>query len=182
LENAVSQVVKVTKIGKSGKGKPIAYFDNRHGQTDGFLVSDKCAIPPEGATIDANTASWQYRDITYWGLNSWKLVEASPQSRNFAPPPDRGNGQSAPVAAPMQPQRGWGVAPMNLCAFVSNIVANAIHAGLIKEPVDIHRWTKSAYGAAESLRNGFAHQEADRPDPSEDHGREDEFDDEHLPF
>ena len=171
-------IVRVTKIGKSRSGKPIAYFDNRHGQTDGYLLGAKCPTPQEGMTIEADTKSWVYQGKTYWGLESWKLVEASPQSRNYLPHPDRGNGQSPPTEAPV----GWDIQSGDLSRFVSNVVGSAIAAALIKEPVDLHRWVKSAYEAAESLRNGYQN---DAPDPSERHDRDDGdpgFDGRGVPF
>ena len=156
--------------------KPIAYFDNRHGNTDGYLLGAKCPTPPEGATIEADTKSWEYQGKTYWGLESWKLVESSPQARNFAPPQGSVNGQCAPQSPPA---RGWDIQSGDLSRYASNIVASAITTGLIKDPEDILGWAAVAYVSGQRLRDGSYPAVTDfgaRPDPSEDQGR-DEFND-----
>jgi len=168
--------VKVTKIGKARSGKPIAYFDNKHGQTDGYLVGDKCQVPAEGMTIDAETKSWDYRGVTYWGLNDWKQVKSPASAVGAAA---RSNGAS---------HQGWDIQSGDLSRFVSNLVGSAIAAGMIKEPIDIHRWTKSAYGAAQSLLAGFPEGRPESPDPSTHAGDPDPeawrdgFTDDKIPF
>lgn len=171
----MAQVVKVTHIDQSQNGKDRVYFDGKNGWQDAYYVSQGLRMPAIGDVIEVQTSSKSFgRDKPpTWFLNDWKPARAS--NGGAYPSPSQG---AAPAANPpiSAPTKGWEVAPMNLCAFVSNVVANAIQAGLIKEPVDIHRWTKSAYGAAESLRHGFDLQETDRPDPAERQDRDDDFD------
>lgn len=175
----MANVVKVTKIGKARSGKPIVYFDHKHGQTDGFLVSQTCKVPAEGMTIEADTKSWDYRGETYWGLNDWKQVrDQSPQAFNS------NNGQTPLVDAPAKALAGWDIQSGDLSRYASNIVASAITAGLIKQPSDIAVWSKAAYRAGEALKAG----DMQGPDPSThsgDPGREDGdpgFDGRDTPF
>jgi hypothetical protein len=176
-------VVKVTKIGRAKSGKYIAYFDNRHGQTDCYLVSDKIAVPPEGVTIEADTNSWDFRGTTFWGLNSWKEVkgQAAPQqspassgnaNQNAAQQPLPQNGSSGNGALnrltdgiaknPSLPfinvpakLAGWDIQSGDLSRYASNIVASAITAGLIKEPAQVVSWAAAAYTSGNSLREGL---------------------------
>jgi hypothetical protein len=178
----MSQTVKVTKIGKSGKGKPIVYFDNRHGQTDGYLVNSKCYTPQEGMTIEADTASSSFEGKTFWWLNGWKEVKSATAS---GPSQDTGNGRSAPESPQAQPQKGWDIQSGDLSRYASNIVASAITAGLIKSPTDIYAWANAAYKSAEGLRRGDMWQEPQTgPDPSTHAGDPDDpgFEDSQIPF
>lgn len=160
--------VTVTKIGKARSGKPIAYFDQKHGQTDGFLVSDKCNVPIEGMVIDADTASSNFKGSTFWWLNGYKVLQASPQSQGFTPPQGTGNGQSAPVAPPA---KGWSIENGDLSRFVSNLVGQAISGGLIKTPAQVMEWTLAGYDAGNALRTG-TFKFVPRPDPNEDQDRD----------
>lgn len=168
--------VRVTKIGKSSKGRPIAYFDGRHGQTDGFLVGNKCTAPQEGMLIEPDTSSSENQGKTYWWLNDWKPIKDSPAQAVGAA------GRSAVVDAPKEALKGWDVLPGDLSRFVSNVIGSAITAGLIKEPSDIRVWSRSAYRAAQSMREGFTEEEG--PDPSTHAGEpdRDDFDDRSIPF
>lgn len=171
--------VRVTRIGRSQKGKPIVYFDNKHGQTDGYLVSEKCQVPPDQSTIEAKTSSWDYQGKTFWGLNDWSFTkgQAIPVS-----PPER----STPTQAP---SGGWDIQSGDLSRYASNIVASAITAGLIKSPTEINLWARAAYLTGQNLRQGYVDvYQPSGPDPSthaDDPGREEGdpgFDDSVVPF
>jgi hypothetical protein len=89
---------------------------------------------------------------------------------------------------------GWPDVPTgDLSRFVSNIVGQAITAGLIKAPTDIAPWVAAAYRGAEDMRSGkvkdfdspipkFVSDPDDPgPDPTEDHSAPEDFPDD-VPF
>lgn len=175
-------IYKVTKVGKANSGKPIVYVDGKEGRTDGFLVPDKCTVPAQGMTIDAATKSWDYRGVTYWGLDGWTEIKLGGGGLSRESPTA---GAALPaVDAPAKALAGWDIASGDLSRYASNIVASAITAGLIKEPSDIAVWSKAAYRAGEALKAG----DMQGPDPSThagDPGREDGdpgFDGRDVPF
>lgn len=168
--------VRVTKIGRSQKGKPIVYFDNKHGQTDGYLVSDKCQVPPDQSTIEAKTSSWDYQGKAFWGLNDWKFGNIDDISRN----------PSKPFVA--MGAKTWDVGASDLCKFVSNVVGQAIAAKTLTEPSQVMAWARAAHSAANALVDGSIQVRYEGPDPSthaDDPGREEGdpgFDDSVVPF
>ena len=133
----------VTKVGQTRSGKPCVYFDGKSDYSDAYYLGSKTEMPPEGAVIEAVTASSDFKGKTYWYLNSWKLANGAMQPK--AAPQTQG---SLPVAV------GWRIDPSDLCRFASNVVGQAITAGLIKTPNDLAPWIHAAYKAGESLKSG----------------------------
>jgi hypothetical protein len=178
----MANVVKVTFADQSKNGKRRVYFDGKNGWKDAFYVGNDCAAPPVGATIDVEVSSKDFtgRGNLTWFLNGWKIV---PPANGVAPQ------QEAPK--PIIPtHEGWEIPGMNAAQLVSNVLATAITAGLIKYPGDLGAWSNAAQGALHRLRDGkFEAQDVvngsyTEQDPSEPQGfPEDEFDgDDKIPF
>ncbi len=154
----------VTKIGVTKSGKPVVYFDNKHGYQD-MIFLGKTMAPPVGAVIDTEMVSQSRDDKTFWFLNKWgmapntmqqsiasqiegaQMVSRAPESRPL--PMNNGTapiGASPPMSAPSapynEPERLW----------MSNIVAAAINAGCVKSPVDLITWTNGALTALRLVR------------------------------
>lgn len=169
-------LMTVTKISKARSGKPLVYFDNRHGVNDAYIVADGCTVPQERLIIDADTKSWEYRGNTYWGLNDWKPVRGTPAT------PVAGNGQTKPVESPAQTLKGWDVLPGDLSRFVSNVIGSAIEAKLILKPGDINAWTVAAYRSAQRMTDGsYASEWPEGPDPATHSGNPDPDEDD-IPY
>ena len=146
----MANIQTVTKIDTSKSGKPRVYFGGRHNWQDAHYLGNKCSLPQQGATIDAEVSSKDFNSdgkIT-WFLNSWKLASIAPQPLPAQPAAP----QQTPV--PYKAPAGWDIPTGDLSRFVSNVVGSAIAAGLIKTPNDIAPWSASAYRAGNDLRSG----------------------------
>jgi hypothetical protein len=138
----IMSTVTVTKVGQTRSGKPCVYFDGKLDYIDAYYLGSKTEMPPEGAVIEAVTASSDFKGKTYWYLNSWKLANGALQPK-------------APVQGQQTTQTaGWRIDPSDLCRFASNVVGQALLAGLIKTPNDVAPWVHAAYKAGESLKSG----------------------------
>jgi len=184
--------VIVTKIDTSKNGKPRVYFENKHNWQDSYYIGNKCnGIPTVGQQIEADTSQVTFPNAKgpTWFLNSWKPVQAQQVAQQMT------QGQQIQTPAingtyTPKPVMGWPDVPTgDLSRFVSNIVGQAITAGLIKAPTDIAPWVAAAYRGAEDMRSGkvkdfdapipqFVHPDDPGPDPAEDHG----YDDDSVPF
>ena len=154
--------VTVTKIDVSTKGKPRVYFDNKHNWQDAVYIGQDCGPPPPvGWIIDADTSSKRFQNAKSdtWFLNRWTAAQ-----QQVAP--------AKQELAPAQQQLGWDIPTGDLSRFASNIVGQAITAGLIKKPGDVAGWTAAAYRAAECLRSGKV-QDFDDELPDWGHGAPD---------
>jgi hypothetical protein len=87
-----------------------------------------------GMTIDAETEASEYNGKTNTWIKKYKAVNGS-----AAPHP------AQPPAAQSTNTDRW------YMPFVSNTVAHAINAGIIKEPTDIKIWAAAAKQAAQEL-------------------------------
>jgi hypothetical protein len=169
-------IVKVTHSDTSKNGKARVYFDGKNNWQDAIYVGQGCLCPPVGSMIEPQTSSRDFNGKTVWFLNGYR------EATKWAGTPLAAPSQLPVIDAPVKAREGWDVLPGDLSRLVSNVVGSAIAAGLIKQPIDIHRWAKSAYGAGQSLVMGFPDE---GPDPNEDQDRdpdEDRFTDEKLPF
>lgn len=72
------------------------------------------------------------------GLNNWALLNAQQNESQAA----NVNGHAVPIRALDDADR----------PFISNIVAHAIAAGLIKEPEQLEKWATAAQGAMRALK------------------------------
>jgi hypothetical protein len=173
-------VVTVTHADQSKAGKSRIYVGGKNNWQDAIYVGQRCAsVPNVGSTIDANMSSKTFADgRQVWFLNSWVPVNgAQPSGQPPVSTPSQGNtlGQVAPAGmqtapyppgAPTPPfhqggqnlqvkaPAGWDIPTGDLSRFASNIVGQAITAGLIKTPEQVAAWTWAAYKAAEALRSG----------------------------
>jgi hypothetical protein len=165
-------IVTVTHTDKSKQGKDRVYFGGNNHWQDAYYVGT-CPVPQVGATIEADTSSKQFNGAAFptFFLNSWTLK--TPQE---APKPI------------IPTHEGWEIPGMNAAQLVSNVLATAITAGLIKYPSDIGAWSNAAQGALHRLRDGkFEAQDVvhgsyteQGPDPTVDQGHPDFEDD--IPF
>lgn len=114
---------------RSKKGAPQVKIDGKY-----YFVG-KCNIdgltPGDRIEFESNTFGDRG---TLLGLNTWKLAGA----------PQRSNGAAPAAAASAAPS----VVDGDQLRYASNVVANAIQAGLIKEPREITKWY---WGAMDSL-------------------------------
>lgn len=115
----------VQEFARSKKGAPQVKIDGKY-----YFVG-KCNIDglSVGDRIEFESNVFGDRGTLY-GLQTWKLT---------GPPVPKGNGQ-APASAGVDGDQ---------LRYASNVVANAIQAGLIKEPRDITRWY---WGAMDSMK------------------------------
>ena len=118
----------VQAIGQSQSGKPQVTIDGQKystGKTDitNLQVGDK---------IEFESNSSVYNGRTVWFLNSFKLLEAAlkypPKSNGTLTPPSSGITEGERAA-------------------ISNWVAHAIQAGLIKDRADLGMWAVAAKNA-----------------------------------
>ena len=123
----------VTKLGKSQKGRVLVFFDGKHASTDCYLLGNKCAEPPLNASIEVNTTNEPFNGRDCWWLNSWSLSANQPN-----PPPM----SQYMVPAGNPPKESI---PEPTLRFISNVVATAITAGLIKTPGEMGPWAYKAY-------------------------------------
>lgn len=137
-------IVTVTNIDQSKSGKTRVFFDGRNDWQAAVYLGQKCnGCPPKGARIEADTSSKTFEDgKTVWFLNRWKAIPASQQPI------------LAPQMANQKPPAGWDIQSGDLSRFASNVVGQAITAGLITTPSQVAPWTAAAYRAAEDLRSG----------------------------
>jgi hypothetical protein len=149
--------VTVTKADVSTKGKPRVYFDNKHNWQDSVYIGNECGpAPAVGMVIDADTSSKRFPDAKsdIWFLNRWTQVALAANGaaqQQATPQPIIAPQMAAPT---QKPHAGWDIPSGDLSRFASNIVGQAITAGLIKKPGDVAGWTAAAYRAAECLRSG----------------------------
>ena len=189
----MANIQTVTKIDSSKNGKPRVYFGGRHNWQDAHYLGNKCALPQQGATVDADVSSKDFNSdgkIT-WFLNSWKAASngapqqiPGPTAQNIAAPQQM---QTVPYKAPA----GWDIPTGDLSRFVSNVVGSAIAAGLIKTPNDIASWSAAAYRAGNDLRSGkvkdfddvlASMKELEEADPLESQTYGDQDDPDGVPF
>lgn len=128
----------VQAIGKSRSGKPTVTVDGQvysASQVDlsGMQVGDK---------IEMDTASSVYNGATVWFLNGYKLVQGA---QKYPPSQATPSGISTPIA----PQAAPGISEGERLT-VSNWVAAAIAAGLVKDHADLGIW---AHTALEAIRS-----------------------------
>jgi hypothetical protein len=113
--------------------------------------------------MDSKTGkSWRVKSGDKWYGASKDLLSASDKGKvfevkisasDFGPWIDSAKApETAPIAAKtgLQASNGSGVAPWYM-PFISNCVAHAISAGLVKEPTDVKVWVLAAKQAAESM-------------------------------
>ena len=87
--------------------------------------------------------SYDYRGVTYWSLDSYKVLAHPPPSPQGVAP------IAAPTAqGPSQNAQG-GITDVER-PFISNCVAHAIASGCIKEPEQIEKWVCAAKNALRS--------------------------------
>jgi hypothetical protein len=96
--------------------------------------------------------------MTYF-LNAWKPAPAAngaaqQLAANSAAQQPAISPAASPAATIAKPPAGWDIPTGDLSRFASNIVGQAITAGLIKKPGDVAGWTAAAYRSAECLRSG----------------------------
>ena len=176
----------VSKIDKTKTGKDRVYLNGATSWKDAYYVGNRCnGVPPVGATIEIDSSSKRFDGASQdtWFINSWRLAVPAPQHKTVI------TGPASPTLERVIPtHEGWTIDAGDLTRFASNLIANAITAGIIKEPAQILPWAKSAYEAGEALRKGkfeavdvvngsYTEQ---GPDPTEDQGHPDFEDD--IPF
>lgn len=112
----------VQEFTRSKKGAPQVKIDGK------YYYVGKCNIDgmQVGDRLDFESNVFGDRGTLY-GLQTWKLMQSVPKT----------NGAAAPTAIDGDQLR-----------YASNVVANAIQAGLIKEPKDITKWY---WGAMDSM-------------------------------
>jgi hypothetical protein len=118
----------VTNRGVSPKGKPTVHIDGKLyycGKTDMGSVSI-------GDRIEFEASAFGERG-NLWGINRWKLLQGASKYPNA-------NQQITRIDAPA-PSNGLSEGER---AAVSNWVAHAIAAGLIKDPADLGRWANAS--------------------------------------
>jgi hypothetical protein len=188
-------IVTVTHADKSKQGKDRVYFGGKNHWKDAYYVGANCPVPQVGATIEADTSSKQFNGApspTYF-LNGWKIrTNGSPQQESpkiQIPPHEGGWAKTVVTGQPIIPTHdGWEIPGMNAAQLVSNVLATAITAGLIKYPGDLGAWSNAAQRALQRLRDGkFEAQDLvngsyteQGPDPTGDQGHPDFEDD--IPF
>lgn len=156
----------VSKIDKTKTGKDRVYLNGATSWQDAYYVGNRCnGVPPVGATIEIDSSSKRFDGASQdtWFINSWRLaIPAAPQKTVVM-------GQVIPT------HEGWTIDAGDLTRFASNLIANAITAGIIKEPAQILPWAKCAYEAGEALKKG-KFEAVDvvngsyAPDPTKQHG------------
>ncbi len=147
----------VTKHGTTKSGKPVVYFDNRHGFQDMVFLGDTEA-PPVGAVVDTDIASSTRDGKTFHFLNGWGLAPNSPPQDHWKPP------TTTPAnAAPSGPEPVKGYTEPERM-FISNICAAAISAGKIEDPVDLPAWVNAALYAIRNATGALP--TADWPTPT----------------
>jgi hypothetical protein len=154
-------VVRVTNMDTTKTGKRRIYFDGKNNWADAVYIGQRCVgIPAVGDVIEAETTSktWPDGKVT-WFLNSFKTAPAANGAAQ-QPAQTAAALQAAATYDPKQPfavakqAAGWDIPTGDLSRFASNIVGQAITAGLIKEPRQVAQWIQAAYMAAEALRSG----------------------------
>lgn len=127
----------VQALGKSRTGKPTVTIN---GQIYSASKVDLGTLTV-GDRISFDSASSVYNGATVWFLNAWKLLEGAPKYPGAAPLLTTG---SAPIASQTAPQ-GLSVSiTEGERAAISNWVAHAISAGIIKTPQEISSWVQAA--------------------------------------
>ena len=129
----------VTKLGKSQKGRVLVFFDGKHASTDCYLLGNKCEEPPLNASIEVNTTNEPFNGRDCWWLNSWSL------SANQMHTGVSNNLPSVTLPVPTAFSFPKESIPEPTLRFISNVVATAITAGLIKNPADMGPWAYKAY-------------------------------------
>lgn len=119
--------IRIDSVKKSPSGKSLLI---KSGETTYFAKVDSGLI--SGMTIEAETKESEYQGKTNIWIERWKEVASAPQSSGAT-------GQASDV--------------MRFMPFVSNTVAHAIGAGLIKEPADVTMWAHAAMTAANELED-----------------------------
>ena len=148
-------IVTVSKVGQTRTGKPCVWFNGEDGYDKAVYLGKKTESPPVGAVIDADTVSSDFQGKTYWYLNGWTPSKGQPTTpaTPVADPAQSPPG-TAHIVTYTRPNGGWDIQSGDLSRFVSNVVGQAILAGLIKKPDDIHPWVYMAYKAGEGMRTG----------------------------
>lgn len=109
------------------------------------------------------------------------VLSNAPGPNSMAPPPQpsapsaRAQGYSPPASYSGGGQQPASPAAMAYMPFVSNTVAHAIQAGVIKSPEEIYAWAQKAFDTAKNLVEGRQRVTAELPAHSDD------FDDD-IPF
>ncbi len=135
--------IESVKLSKSGKSYWVV-SSTGEGYSSKALGIEQTA----GKTIDAVTNVFKIGNDDVNGIQSFTVVAGSPTG--YAPPV---GGHAPPISMPVagpSAMMGGAAAQYNdrfWLPFVSNQVAHAIAAGLIKEPGDMDRWAKAAYSA-----------------------------------
>ncbi len=121
------------EFARSRKGAPQVKIDGK------YYYVGKCNVDglTQGARIEFSSNTFGDNG-TLHGLQTWKLADA-PQKSNGAAPP-----QGAPAAA----------FDGDMLRYASNVVANAISAGLIKVPKDITPWFWAAMDCPKASPEG----------------------------
>lgn len=118
--------IRIDSAKKSPSGKSLLI---KSGETTYFAKVDSGLI--SGMTIEAETKESEYNGKVNVWIDRWKEVAAAQ--------PTGSTGQASDV--------------MRFMPFVSNTVAHAIGAGLIKEPADVTMWAHAAMTAANELED-----------------------------
>lgn len=131
----------VTAIGQSSTGKPQVSIDNQKYSTgktplNGLKVGDRI-------NFDSNSSFYNGKEV--WFLNGWKIA----QDVDTKYPPSQGQSQqnASPAVSTVVP---GAIADIERPA-ISNWVAAAISAGLIKGPDEIYRWVNKAKDALRGI-------------------------------
>jgi hypothetical protein len=119
----------VEELGQSQSGKPKVKVSGRWYSVKG---TNGMAV---GSAIEFEASEFQFKGKTFYGIDKW-----GPASGRVASP------ASPPASAPVSDAhpRSLGTSP-----FISNVVGQAIAAGLIKDPMDILAWYEAALAAVE---------------------------------
>ncbi len=127
--------IESVKLSKSGKSYWVV-SSTGEGYSSKALGIEQTA----GKTIDAVTNVFKIGNDDVNGIQSFTVVAGPVPSASPAPAPITMRGAAIPL--PLGPSA---VADRYWLPFVSNQVAHAIAAGLIKDPSDMHGWAKAAY-------------------------------------
>jgi hypothetical protein len=122
----------VQAVGLSRSGKPTVTIDGTIYSASKVDLGTMRA----GDVIEFDSNSSVYNGATVWFLNAWKLVEGAAKYAQASNVP----GTPPPAIS----QTGWSESER---LTISNWVAHAIGAGVIKEPEQIEKWVTAARNA-----------------------------------
>jgi hypothetical protein len=135
--------IDITKVNPPGAGKKLGTVLTSEGRIYGFWP-DK--VHPMIGPAEVTTASRDFQGQLYWTIVTYKPSEPS-ETRVIAVREVSTPSQLSPRFETRNESAPWWM------AFVSNTVAHAIEAGLIKLPNDMIGWAIAAKETAANLAN-----------------------------